>query len=86
MRQLDQRVSIRYELEPLDRDGVGATSRTGCSRRRHGDRVSFATRAVDLIADDGGIPRLINLICDRALHRGHLARTSLIARTSFAWR
>jgi hypothetical protein len=41
--------------------------------------VSFGPSAVALIAErSGGVPRLINLICDRALHRGHLARTSLI--------
>jgi cell division septation protein DedD len=43
------------------------------------DRVSFGPSAVDLIAQrSGGVPRLINLICDRALHRGHLAHTSLM--------
>jgi type II secretory pathway predicted ATPase ExeA/cell division septation protein DedD len=80
MRQVDQRVSVRCALEPLDREGVGSyiahrLEVTGGTR----DRVSFAPPAVDLIAQrSGGVPRLINLICDRALHRGHLARTALI--------
>jgi cell division septation protein DedD len=43
------------------------------------DRVSFGAAAVDLIAErSGGVPRIINLICDRSLHRGHLAQAALI--------
>ena len=80
MRQVDQRVSVRCNLEPLDAAGVGSyiahrLQVAGATR----DRVSFAASAVELIAQrTGGVPRLINLICDRALHRGHLARTALI--------
>jgi len=80
MRQVDQRVSVRCTLKPLDAAGVGSyiahrLQVAGATR----DRVSFAASAVELIAErTGGVPRLINLICDRALYRGHLARTSLI--------
>jgi type II secretory pathway predicted ATPase ExeA/cell division septation protein DedD len=80
MRQVDQRVSVRCNLEPLDREAVSSY----IEHRLHvaggtRDRVSFGPAAVDVIAQrSGGVPRLINLICDRALHRGHLARTSLI--------
>ena len=80
MRQVDQRVSVRCNLEALDREAVSSyishrLTIAGGTR----DRVSFGPSAVDLIAQkSGGVPRLINLICDRALHRGHLARTPLI--------
>jgi general secretion pathway protein A len=80
MRQVDQRVSVRCNLEPLDREGVSSyiahrLQVAGGTR----DRVSFGPSAIDLIAHrSGGVPRLINLICDRSLHRGHLARTSLM--------
>ena len=43
------------------------------------DRVHFSPNAIDAVFRvSGGTPRVINLICDRALHRGHLARKSAI--------
>jgi general secretion pathway protein A len=68
LRQLDQRVSIRCELKPLTRDESGAyvAHRLAVA----GDRaaVSFAPAALDLVHRcTTGIPRLINLVCDRAL-------------------
>ena len=72
LRQLDQRISIRYELQPLDRDGVAAyiahrlTIAGGASTS-----VSFTSEAIDAVHRFScGIPRLINLICDRALLAG----------------
>src|SRR5205823_1213997 len=80
MRQLDQRVSIRYELTALDRETVAAyvthrlTIAGGSSAA-----VTFAAEAIDeLHRLSGGIPRLINLICDRALLAGYSVRTSRI--------
>ena len=67
MRQLAQRVTARYRLKPLNREEAGGYI-------RHRLRVCGATRpiftrsAVDLIYKlSGGIPRLINVLCDRAL-------------------
>src|SRR5437016_3516559 len=80
MRQLDQRVSIRYELRPLDRDTVAAyvTHRLTIAGGSAA-AVTFASEAIDQLHRlSGGIPRLINLICDRALLAGFAARTSRI--------
>lgn len=80
MRRIDQRVSVRCELEALDRHAVAAY----IAHRLHiagggQDRVEFSPDAVDLIHQtSGGVPRLINLVCDRALHRSWIARTSHI--------
>ncbi len=80
MRQLDQRVSIRYELTALDRETVAAyvthrlTIAGGSSAA-----VTFAADAIDhLHRLSGGIPRLINLICDRALLAGFSVRSNRI--------
>jgi general secretion pathway protein A len=80
MRQLDQRVSARCSLEPLDREGVaGYISHRLSVAGGADDRVRFAPEAIDaLFRSSGGVPRVVNLICDRALHRGHLARQHLI--------
>ncbi len=67
MRQLSQRVTARYHLEPISRDEADAYIRhrlqiCGASK------TIFDKRAVDLIHDlSGGIPRLINVLCDRAM-------------------
>jgi general secretion pathway protein A len=67
MRQLAQRVTARYCLEPVTREETAAYIR----HRLHicgAGRPIFNKAAVDLIYDlSGGIPRLINVLCDRAL-------------------
>ena len=80
MRQLDQRVSARCSLEPLNRDAVaGYVSHRLSVAGGAEDRVHFSPNAIDvLFRVSGGTPRVVNLICDRALHRGHLARKSTI--------
>ena len=80
MRQVDQRVSVRCRLEPLNREAVaGYITHRLMVAGGASDRIAFAPEAIDLIFEiSKGVPRLINLICDRGLHRGHLARTPLI--------
>ena len=80
MRQLDQRVSARCSLKPLSREGVAGyiTHRLGVAGGGD-DRVHFSPNAMDAVYRvSGGTPRVINLICDRALHRGHLSHKSAI--------
>jgi general secretion pathway protein A len=79
MRQLDQRVSIRYELRPLNRDEVAAyvshrLTVAGCSAS-----VAFDPKALDTVyRRSDGIPRLINLLCDRALLAAYSTRTNRV--------
>ena len=78
LRQLDQRVSIRYELKPLTREETSAYIAHRLTIAG-GGIVSFAPKALDLVHRyTNGIPRLINLVCDRALLGGYSARTSRI--------
>ena len=79
LRQLDQRVSIRYELKPLDRESVASyvTHRLLVAGGSPG--VTFTVKALDAVHRlSAGIPRLINLICDRALLAGYSLRTDRI--------
>ncbi len=80
MRQLDQRVSARCHLHPLSREGVAGYISHRLSVAGGGDdRVHFSPNAIDAVFRvSDGTPRVINLVCDRALHRGHLARKSAI--------
>jgi general secretion pathway protein A len=79
LRQLDQRVSIRYALKPLTREETAAYVGHRLAIAGGGAVVSFAPKGLDLIHKyTGGTPRLINLVCDRALLGGYSARTNRI--------
>jgi type II secretory pathway predicted ATPase ExeA len=81
LRQLDQRVSIRYELEPLDRETVGHYIAHRLTIAGGSAAVTFAPRALDAVHRlSGGIPRLINLMCDRALLAAFSARVNRVSR------
>ena len=76
MRQVDQRVSVRCELTALGVADVGNYVRHRLiSRAKTATTFSFPTAPSPRSATrSGGVPRVINLICDRALQRGHRAR------------
>lgn len=67
LRQLSQRITARYHLRPLARDEV--TSYIEHRVAIAGGRGPLFTRAAiaRIYAYSKGIPRLINLLCDRAL-------------------
>jgi general secretion pathway protein A len=81
LRQLDQRVSIRFELNPLSIDETAAyighrltVAGGGC--------VNFSARAISTVYRySGGIPRLINLLCDRSLLGAFAERTNKVTHT-----
>ncbi len=78
MRQLSQRVTARYHLEPISRDEADAYIRHRlqiCGATK----TIFEKRAVDLIHElSGGIPRLINVLSDRALLGAYVEGSSKV--------
>jgi len=87
LRQLAQRITARYHLRPLSRDEVNRyiehrLAIAGC--RGH----LFSPGAIALIYSySQGIPRLINLLCDRALlgvysRNGSLVDTAMVRRAA----
>ncbi len=79
LRQLDQRVSIRYELSPLDAETVAAYVAHRLTIAGGSASVAFTAKALaEVHRLSGGIPRLINLICDRALLGGFSLQTNRI--------
>jgi general secretion pathway protein A len=79
LRQLDQRVSIRCLLKALNREEVEAYITHRLWVARGSTAVTFTPRAIDLVhALSGGVPRMINLIADRALMAGCTAKTDKI--------
>lgn len=80
LRQLDQRISIRCLLKPLNREEVEAYITHRLWVARGSTAVTFSPKAIDLVhALSGGVPRMINLICDRALMVGCQAQTDKIS-------
>jgi general secretion pathway protein A len=79
IRQLQQRVSLRAVLAPLTRPALEAyvSHRLAVA---DGNAVVFNRAALDrLHRYSGGVPRVINLLCDRALMAGAQAGTTEIA-------
>jgi len=67
MRQLSQRVTARYHLEPISLEETGAYIRHRLQICGNTQPL-FKHSAVDKIQRlSGGIPRLINVLCDRAM-------------------
>jgi len=67
LKQVEQRITARYNLQPLDRSEIHAyvshrLAVAGCQE------PVFSARVINkLYAKTSGIPRLINIICDRAM-------------------
>jgi type II secretory pathway predicted ATPase ExeA len=79
MRQLAQRLSVRCELKPLAEGDVGPYISHRLGIAGNGD-VVFHSDAIQLIyAASVGIPRVINLLCDRALLRAASAGASSVS-------
>ena len=80
MRQLDQRISLRALLKPLTRDEVNAYISHRLSVAGGTSTPPFGPAAVDRVhAYSGGVPRVINLLCDRALMVGAESQATTIA-------
>jgi general secretion pathway protein A len=80
LRQLNQRISIRCSLKALTREEVEAyvTHRLWVARGTM--PVAFSASAFNLVhALSGGVPRMINLICDRALMVASQEQTNRVA-------
>ncbi|HET9862342.1 MAG TPA: AAA family ATPase [Steroidobacteraceae bacterium] len=87
LRQLAQRVTGRYHLDPLSAEETSAYV-------RHRLRVAGATREVfsngalrEVRRLSGGVPRIVNIICDRALlgaftEDRHLVSGSVVRRAA----
>jgi type II secretory pathway predicted ATPase ExeA/cell division septation protein DedD len=86
MRQVDQRVSVRCELTALDVEGVAGYINHRLMVAGPGERmVEFSQAAIEAVYEgSGGVPRVINRLCDRALERAHAAQSRHI-EAPFVW-
>jgi general secretion pathway protein A len=87
MRQLNQRVARRIQLQPLSGHEVGdyvarrLSVASGDSDSRLEVTAPFTADAIAALQQiSRGVPRVINIVCDRALEIGHEQEASSIGR------
>jgi len=82
LRQLNQRITVRYHLGPLDRAEVESYIAHRLQVAGANGRPTFSAAALRSIARaTGGVPRLINSLCDTALLAGYVE-----GRDHLGWR
>ncbi|MCK5178714.1 MAG: AAA family ATPase [Candidatus Omnitrophica bacterium] len=83
LRQLNQRVAVRYHILPLEHHELAAyikhRLKIANASRKLNQQLSFSDKAIDIIfKNSGGTPRMINILCDRALLAGYISETNTI--------
>jgi general secretion pathway protein A len=70
---------VRYHIRPLEEDEVKDYINHRLNIAGSNNRIRFTDEALKIISDfSGGIPRLINIVCDRALLAGFVQETNTI--------
>ena len=79
LRQLRQRITVRYHLQPLNRDEVSDYIRHRLEVSGAKAGPYFTQAALWRVHGySGGIPRLVNALCDKALLAGYVEQTGRI--------
>jgi len=93
LRQLRQRIMVRYHITPLDNDEIKSyinyrlevaqpenrPKGHGLAPASQSQKIEFSDEAIEMISRfSAGTPRLINMICDRALLAGFVSATTNI--------
>lgn len=79
LRQLRQRITVRYHLGPIDREETEAYIFHRLTVAGSNGRPTFSSAAFRAIhRNSRGVPRLINAICDKALLAGYVEDCSHI--------
>lgn len=79
LEQLRQRIGVRYHILPLDRDEVDGyiSHRLGVAGA-HKNNFFNEGAIAEIFKFSRGVPRLINIICDKALLSGYVAEKKSI--------
>jgi general secretion pathway protein A len=79
LRQLRQRVTVRYHLQPLDLAETAGYIDHRLALAGANGTPRFDEGAIKLVHKySGGIPRLINAVCDKTLLAGFVTQTGLM--------
>ena len=81
-RQLKQRVSLRYHMQPLDKEETREYIKKRMRMAGAFDHDIFTPKAFKEIYEySKGIPRLINIVCDNSLLTGYAADQKVIGKS-----
>lgn len=81
LRQLRQRIVLRHELRPFDERETGEYVEERLRLAGHTGQEIFKSSAVRTIWDlTGGVPRLVNVVCDSALLLGYARGWTTLGR------
>ncbi|MGB2598834.1 MAG: AAA family ATPase [Candidatus Omnitrophota bacterium] len=73
LEQLRQRISIRFHIKALEREEIPQYINHRLTVAGSPGRLSFAPETMEIIHSySGGIPRLINVVCDKSLLMGYV--------------
>ncbi len=79
LRQLTQRVTVRYHILPLQREEIGRYIKHRLKIAGANGSLHFTPQAIETIYTiSQGTPRVINVLCDRALLAGFTKETFTI--------
>jgi len=79
LRQLQQRITVRYHVTPLDTFELKEYISHRLNIAGGQNKITFTDEALEAITEFSfGTPRLINIICDRALLAGFVAESYVI--------
>lgn len=81
LKQLDQRISVKCQLSPLKKEEVQRYIEYRLMVAGSAGGITFSPESLELIYEYSmGIPRLINLICDRALLGAYTLQSTSIEK------
>lgn len=79
LRQLRQRITVRYHLQPLDVNETAYYINHRLTLAGANGKPRFDEGAVKLVYKySGGVPRLINAVCDQALLAGFVTQCDML--------
>jgi len=80
MRQLSQRITVHYHLTPMDYDDSVAYINHRLDAAKGNGKIVFSPAALKKIFRySKGLPRLINIACERSLLAGYMGNSFLIS-------
>jgi general secretion pathway protein A len=83
LRQLRQRIAVHFQIPPLEKKDIKSyinhRIQIAAEKPNSVRNISFSEKAIELIYRyTKGFPRVINILCDRALLAGYTIETGLI--------
>ena len=80
LKQLKQRIAVRFHITALEKNEVGEYINHRLSVAGSSGNIKFHQDALDCVYGySGGIPRIINMVCDKALLAAYVMETREIA-------